>query len=80
MIYIESLTVFLSILGVILNIRHDKRCFVIWLCSNVTWAGVDIYHEVYSQALLQALYAGLSVWGIWSWRKQKEGKQHDAAS
>ena len=65
-----SLTV-LSLIGVVLNIHHRRECFAVWLLSNLSWAAVDTYHGIWSQAALQLVYAGLSVWGLWKWRKHE---------
>ncbi len=60
----------LSLFGVLLNIRRRRECFAVWMVGNICWAGVDAYHGIYSQAALQALYAGLSVYGWLEWRNQ----------
>ena len=57
-----------SLIGVVLNIRHDRRCFIVWGITNATWVIVDAQAGVWSQAALQALYCGLSVWGWRHWR------------
>ncbi len=59
----------MSLVGVVLNIKHDQRCFVIWFFTNASWAVIDLFHGVYAQAFLQSVYCCLSVWGWWSWRK-----------
>jgi len=58
----------LSLLGVILNIRKDRRCFAIWTASNATWAGVDLAAGLHAQAALMAVYAGLAVYGWCAWK------------
>ena len=58
-----------SLVGVVLNIRHRRECFAIWGCTNVAWCVVDLYHGIYAQSFLQAVYAMLSVYGWLSWRK-----------
>ncbi len=60
-----------SLLAVIMNIRKDRRCFVLWIGTNACWASVDLWYGIWPQAALQALYGALAVWGVWSWRKQK---------
>jgi hypothetical protein len=40
----------LSILGVVLNIRYDRRGFVFWMVSNLGWAVTDFYHGLYAQS------------------------------
>jgi len=58
-----------SLLGVVLNIRRDHRCFYIWAVTNATWAAVDFSHGIYSQATLQAVYFALAIWGLIEWKR-----------
>lgn len=58
----------LSMSGVILNIRKDRRCFALWLVANSAWAVVDFAHDLPAQAALQSVYAGLSMHGWRKWR------------
>lgn len=57
-----------SLIGVVMNIKHDRRCFYIWAVTNATWAAVDFSHGLYSQAFLQAVYFALAIWGLIEWR------------
>lgn len=57
-----------SLVGVILNVRKDRRCFVLWTFSNATWAAVDFAHGLPAQGCLMTVYAGLAVWGWCAWR------------
>jgi nicotinamide riboside transporter PnuC len=59
-----------SLTAVILNIRGSVISFWIWLCTNTAWAIADFHHGLPEQALLQSVYAGLSVWGIVRWSRQ----------
>lgn len=59
-----------SLVGVVLNIRHDRRCFYIWAVTNATWAAVDFTHGIYSQAVLQGVYFGLAIWGLMAWKQK----------
>jgi len=59
-----------SLIGVVLNIRHDRRCFVVWTITNAIWCGVDWWAGIYSQAALQAVYCGLAVWGLIEWSRK----------
>ena len=61
----------LSLTGTVLNIKKKKVCFFIWLFTNICWTIIDLIHGVYSQAFLQFIYVGLSVWGIMEWRRDK---------
>lgn len=70
-----------SLVGVVLNIQHRRACFAVWLVTNSCWVVVDVVHEVYAQAVLQTVYAGLSVWGLILWKRQHEQtKDHTSDS
>ena len=58
----------LSLVGVVLNIKHHRSCFYIWAVTNACWAGVDWYKGVYAQATLFAVYFVLALYGMWEWR------------
>ena len=62
----------LSLIGVILNIYKNKWCFVTWLITNLLWAIVDFSLGIYAQGVLFTIYAGLAVWGLVKWSKEKE--------
>lgn len=67
MAYVTWVTTIASLVGVWLNIRKERLCFAVWLCSNVSWSVIDAYHGIWGQALLQAVYAVMSVYGWYSW-------------
>jgi len=60
----------LSLVGVILNIRHDRRCFYLWTGTNVAWAVVDFHRGLYAQAALFAVYFVLAIWGVIAWKRK----------
>ncbi len=60
-----------SLIGVVLNIKHDRRCFWIWAVTNAAWCVIDFQYEIYSQSALNAVYFALAIWGIVEWRKNK---------
>lgn len=59
----------LSLLGVWLNIKKDKRCFYIWIIANFGWITVNIKAHLYAQAALFGIYTVLSIYGIYEWSK-----------
>ena len=61
-----------SLAGVVLNVKRDRRCFYLWTGSNAAWCVVDCWHGIYPQAALFAVYFGLAVWGIVAWKKELE--------
>jgi len=73
-IYTYFLTV-LALIGVVLNIKKKITCFYIWLFTNASWAVVDFYKDIPAQGILFTLYTGLAVYGILSWRKDKDDKR-----
>lgn len=61
----------LAVVGVILNIKKKRICFVIWLFTNSAWCIVDAVRGIPAQSALFALYTVLAIWGIHEWRKEK---------
>lgn len=61
----------LSLLGVVLNIKHRRECFYIWAFTNASWTAIDWRHGLPSQALLQLTYFGLAIWGIVEWNRKR---------
>ena len=60
----------ISLIGVVLNIRKDRRGFICWIFSNGAWSAVDYYHGLYAQSALFAVYFLLAVWGLIEWGKE----------
>jgi nicotinamide riboside transporter PnuC len=60
-----------SLVGVVLNIRLDRRCFYVWVLTNAAWMAVDFSRQLYAQSALFAVYFALSVWGIFQWKKKE---------
>jgi nicotinamide riboside transporter PnuC len=60
----------ISLIGVILNIKKKKICFVIWFFTNATWCIYDFYIGAYAQSFLFLIYTGLAIWGMIEWRKK----------
>ena len=69
---LEWLTVLASLTGVWLNIRKHVACFWIWGVTNAVWACIDFSHGITAQAVLQAVYCALAVYGIAQWTAQKK--------
>ena len=59
-----------ALIGVWLNIKKHVACFWIWAFTNATWTYVDLQHEIYPQAALQAAYFVLALYGIIKWSAQ----------
>jgi nicotinamide riboside transporter PnuC len=63
-----------SIIGVVLNVKRKKACFIVWACSNFVWMIIDYQNGLYSQAALFLIYFLLAIWGLWEWRKKSGDK------
>lgn len=57
-----------SLVGVVLNIRRDRRCFWIWAFTNAAWTVIDAVHGIWSQSVLQFTYFCLALWGLTQWK------------
>lgn len=57
-----------SLIAMILNVHRHFACFGIWLCTNILWAYADVTHGLFPQAILQLIYAALSMYGLLRWR------------
>lgn len=58
-----------ALLGTWLNIQKDRRCFVIWCCTNGFWTIYDSWHGLYAQATLFALYFCMAIIGLLRWKE-----------
>ena len=65
----------LSLVGVVLNIHGYRICFVLWAITNATWAVADYRHGLPQQAALQAVYFGLSIYGLVRWSRTGSGRR-----
>ena len=60
----------ISLIGVWLNIKKKKVCFLIWMFTNATWAIIDYQAGLIAQGALFTIYTGLAIWGFVEWRKK----------
>ncbi|MDO8684845.1 MAG: nicotinamide mononucleotide transporter [Armatimonadota bacterium] len=58
-----------SLIGVVLNVRKDRRGFICWIFTNVAWCAYDFSIGAYAQSVLFAVYAVLAVYGLKAWKK-----------
>tara|TARA_Y100000310_G_scaffold247602_1_gene253221 strand:- start:11231 stop:11443 length:213 start_codon:yes stop_codon:yes gene_type:complete len=61
----------LSILGVVLNIKKKRICFLIWAGTNMAWMIIDYKEGIYAQSALMGVYFLLALWGLWEWRRKR---------
>ena len=58
-----------GLVGAILNVKKNRACWPVWLCSNLAFCLYNLARREYAQAALWALYVGLAAWGIRQWKK-----------
>lgn len=61
-----------AIVGVWLNIKKKKYCFIIWTFTNACWMIIDFINGIYAQAFLFMVYFILSIKGFLDWRKEEQ--------
>ena len=61
-----------SLLGTIMNLYKDRRCFYIWTATNLYWVIYDAANGLYSQSVLMMVYFIISIAGIWKWKRGDE--------
>jgi nicotinamide riboside transporter PnuC len=62
----------LSLLGTYLNIKKNKLCFIIWIVTNVSFAIINMYIDMYSQSAVFIIFAILSIYGYLKWKEEDE--------
>ena len=63
-----------AILGVWLNNRRRRVCFVLWLVSNAITFGVHAWVAMWSLAARDLAFFVLAVHGWWLWGPNREGE------
>ena len=58
----------LAIVGVVLNIKQDKRCFYIWSGTNLAFAVETFIYGAWNMTFLFSIYFVLALWGLYTWR------------
>jgi hypothetical protein len=72
----EAIDTLLSLSGKIgrwLNVRGDKRCFIIWGFVTSCWIARNAYLNLWSQSLFCLISVGFHVYGYWNWGNKKIG-------
>ena len=66
---------FISIIGVILNIKKKASGFIFYTVSNIGWVIINIQHKIYAQAFLFVVFTIFSTYGWISWKFLKKDSQ-----
>lgn len=60
---------FFAFIGVELNIKKNKFCFVIWTFTNASWCAVDFYMGIYAQSALFFVFFLQALKGLYRWHQ-----------
>lgn len=60
--------VVVALIGTVLNVRRDRRCFYLWAWSNAGLAWVNAAGGQWAQVVLFGVYFGLALVGLWTWK------------
>ena len=60
-----------SIFAAVLNIMKKRASFALYTLANIGWIAVNLYHEIYAQAVLFLVFTGLSTWGWYEWGQKR---------
>lgn len=77
---IELLAVALSVVAVWWTAVRNPLCWPVGLLSVLLYAWIFHGARLYSDALLQIIYAALECYGWWCWRKAQQGNAVNAMS
>jgi nicotinamide mononucleotide transporter len=80
MVSVEGLAVILSLAGVWWTSVRNPVCWPVGLASVLLYAWVFAGARLYSDALLQAVYAVLQCYGWWNWRRAAAAGASDGAA
>lgn len=57
----------LALIGVVLNLKKDKRCFYFWSLTNAAFAVESFLVGALNMTFLFSIYFVLALWGIYKW-------------
>lgn len=71
--WVGYLATVLAVIGVVLNNRMDRRCFIVWTVSNLICLWIHAGAEIWSLAIRDVVFTVLAVdgWRRWSGKVSK---------
>lgn len=64
-----------ALVGVVLNIELDSRCFLIWMGTNAFFAVRTFFLGAYDMTLLFSIYFILAVAGVYRWNQKAKNEK-----
>lgn len=68
----EAIAIVLSVAAVWLTTARNILCWPVGLVSVLLYGWIFARSHLYSDALLQVIFAGLQLYGWWQWRRQRQ--------
>ncbi len=62
----------LAVIGVVLNNRRLRICFILWMVSNALTAGIHGNAAIWSLFVRDVIFFSLAIEGWIKWRKDKD--------
>ena len=64
----------LSTLGMFLNVKKIRFCFIIWAITNTIWIIHNYNIKEYAQSFSYVVALGSAIWGFIAWRHKNDNK------
>ncbi len=71
---ISGISTVLAVMGVMLNNRLNRLCFVVWLASNGISAGIHINYHLWSMTARDLIFFILAIEGFFRWKRIHQNK------
>lgn len=68
---IGTIATVLAVLGVVLNNRRRRECFIVWIFSNLLTLGVHVAVGVWSMVTRDVIFLALAVEGMILWKRNR---------
>lgn len=66
----------IALMGVWMNNRRRRACFVLWLASNALTFGIHSYAAMWSMAVRDLAFFLLAIHGWWLWGREVVKHEH----
>jgi nicotinamide riboside transporter PnuC len=69
---VEIIAAVFSLIGIILNIKKIRWCFIIWLLSNTCWIIAGIMWHKYGVIITNGMFDVFNIYGFIEWGRNKD--------
>ncbi len=68
--YFDAALAMLSVFGTILEAKKKIESWLFWIIINISYSGVYFYKDLIPSSALYLIFVGLSLKGLFEWRKK----------